>query len=100
LLLPRPADSVDGGKRIRALSWCAACRSTNASSRAASDVDQLVRLERDVFQASAAARRERPVARVLPQVALREMLLAFREGGNARPDVAHHHIQRGTPLGA
>src|SRR6267142_2326755 len=35
--------------------------------RAASDVDQLVRLDRDVFQASAELR-ERPVARVLPQV--------------------------------
>jgi segregation and condensation protein A len=52
-----------------------------------------VRLDRDVFQASAELR-ERPVARVLPQVTLREMLLAFRDVATRAQMFAHHHIQR------
>jgi segregation and condensation protein A len=52
-----------------------------------------VRLERDVFQASAELR-ERPVTRVLPQVTLREMLLAFHEVATRAQMYAHHHIQR------
>jgi len=92
MLLPRPADSAMV-RRTRAPSWCAACRSTSVFKRAASDVDLLVRLDRDVFQASAELR-ERPVARVLPHVALREMLLAFRDVATRAQMFAHHHIQR------
>ena len=61
--------------------------------RAAEDVDQLARLERDVFQASAELR-ERPVVRALPQVTLREMLLAFRDVATRSQMFAHLHVQR------
>jgi len=60
---------------------------------AAADVDSLARLERDVWQASAEMR-DRPVAQVLPQVTLREMLLAFREVATRAQMYAHHHVQR------
>ena len=61
--------------------------------RAASDVDQLARLERDVFQASAELR-DRPVTQALPQVTLREMMLAFREVATRSQMFAHLHVQR------
>jgi segregation and condensation protein A len=92
MLLPRPAGSADGEEDPRA-ELVRRLQEYERFKRAASDVDQLVRLERDVFQASAELR-ERPVARVLPQVALREMLLAFREVATRAQMFAHHHIQR------
>jgi len=52
-----------------------------------------VRLDRDVFQASAELR-DRPVSRAVPQVTLREMLLAFREVATRSQMFAHLHVQR------
>ena len=92
MLLPRPgvAEGEEDDPRaelVRRLQEYARFK------RAALDVDQLVRLERDVWQASAEMR-ERPVARVLPQVTLREMLLAFRDVAARSQMFARHHVQR------
>jgi segregation and condensation protein A len=92
MLLPRPADAADGEEDPRA-ELVRRLQEYERFKRAASDVDQLVRLERDVFQASAELR-DRPVARVLPQVTLREMLLAFREVATRAQMFAHLHVQR------
>jgi segregation and condensation protein A len=92
MLLPRPAGTTDGEADPRA-ELVRRLQEYERFKRAANDVDQLVRLERDVFQASAELR-ERPVARVLPQVTLREMLLAFRDVATRAQLFAHHHIQR------
>ena len=61
--------------------------------RAAADIDELPRLERDVWQASAPLQ-ERPAVRSLPQVTLREMLLAFKEVALRAEMFAHHHVRR------
>jgi len=61
--------------------------------RAAEDVDRLPRLERDVFQASAELV-ERRVVRILPEVTLQEMLLAFKDVVQRAAMFAHHHVQR------
>ena len=61
--------------------------------RAAEDVDRLPRLERDVFQASAEVV-ERRVVKILPQVTLQEMLLAFKDVVQRAAMFAHHHVQR------
>ena len=61
--------------------------------RAAEDVDRLPRLERDVFQATAEVV-ERRVVRILPQVTLQEMLLAFKDVVQRAAMFAHHHVQR------
>ena len=92
MLLPRPLGSSDSEEDPRA-ELVRRLREYERFKRAATDVDQLVRLERDVFQASAELR-DRPVARVLPQVTLREMLLAFREVATRSQMFAHHHVQR------
>ena len=92
MLLPRPAGAADDEQDPRA-ELVRRLQQYERFKRAASDVDQLVRLERDVFQASAELR-DRPVARVPPQVTLREMLLAFREVATRSQMFAHLHVQR------
>ena len=92
MLLPRPASSAEGEEDPRA-ELVRRLQEYERFKRAASDVDVLPRLERDVFQASAELR-DRPVARVLPQVTLREMLLAFRDVATRSQMFAHHHVQR------
>ncbi len=61
--------------------------------RAAEGLDSLPRLERDVFAAGAEFA-DRKVVRLLPQVQLREMLLAFQEVVQRAELFAHHHVQR------
>jgi len=61
--------------------------------RAAADMDRLPRLERDVFQTSAEFT-DRKVVKILPEVTLREMLLAFKDVVQRASMFAHHHIQR------
>jgi segregation and condensation protein A len=61
--------------------------------RAAEDIDRLPRMERDTVAVSAELV-ERKVVRILPQVTLQEMLVAFKSV-LARADMfAHHHIRR------
>ena len=60
--------------------------------RAAENIDALPRLERDVYAASAVA--DRRVVQLLPQVQLREMLLAFQEVVQRAELFAHHRVQR------
>ena len=93
MLLPRPPSRPRTARRIRAPSWCGACRSTSASSAPREGIDALPRLERDVWSASAELR-ERQVVRALPQVTLQEMLLAFKDVVARSEMFAHHHIQR------
>jgi segregation and condensation protein A len=92
MLLPRPAGAEAGEEDPRA-ELVRRLQEYERFKRAASDVDQLVRLERDVFQASAGLR-ERVVVRALPQVTLREMLLAFRDVATRSQMYAHLHVQR------
>jgi len=61
--------------------------------RAAADIDELPRLERDVWQASAELR-DRPPARIVPQVTLQEMLLAFTDVAVRAAMFARHHVRR------
>ncbi len=61
--------------------------------RAAEGIDTLPRLERDVWPASAELK-DRKVVRLLPQITLQEMLVAFKEVVVRAEMFAHHHIQR------
>jgi segregation and condensation protein A len=61
--------------------------------RAAEGIDQIPRLDRDTWVASADLV-ERKLAKIPPQVTLQEMLAAFQDV-LARSDMfAHHHVQR------
>jgi len=61
--------------------------------QAAGDIDALERLERDVVPAGAEATDRRVVTK-LPDIALKELLIAFREAVGRSDLFAHHHIQR------
>jgi segregation and condensation protein A len=61
--------------------------------RAAENIDQMPRLERDTWIASAELV-DRKVVRIAPQVTLQEMLLAFQDVLSRNDMFAHHHVQR------
>jgi segregation and condensation protein A len=61
--------------------------------RAAETLDNLPRLERDVWSATAELK-DRQVVRLLPQITLQEMLVAFKEVVVRAELFAHHHVER------
>lgn len=61
--------------------------------QAAVDLEDVPRLERDFFQATADAS-ERTVVTRLPDLTLKELLLAFRDVLTRAEMLAHHHIRR------
>jgi len=93
MLLPRPPS--DGGEveddpraeLVRRL------QQYERFKKAAEDIDLLPRLERDVFVAEAELT-ERRVQKVLPDVTLKEMLMAFKEVIQRASMFAHHQVQR------
>jgi segregation and condensation protein A len=60
---------------------------------AAEDIDGLKRLERDTWPATAEVV-EFKVVKMLPEVTLQEMLLAFKDVIQRAAMFAHHHVQR------
>ena len=93
MLLPRPA-SADGQEEedpraelVRRL------QEYERFKKAAEDIDRLTRLERDTLPASAELV-ERKVVRILPQVTLQEMLIAFKDVLARAEMFAHHHVAR------
>jgi segregation and condensation protein A len=63
--------------------------------QAAEDIDRLPRLERDVHPALAELT-HRQVVRILPEVALQEMLVAFKDVVQRATMFAHLHVRRET----
>jgi segregation and condensation protein A len=63
--------------------------------RAAEDIDQLSRIDRDVFPAVAELT-HRQVVRMLPEIALQEMLVAFKDVVQRATMFASLHVQRET----
>lgn len=63
--------------------------------RAAESIDSLPRIERDVYQATADVL-ERPIVTRLPDLTLKEMILAFRDVLVRADMYAHLHMQRET----
>jgi segregation and condensation protein A len=61
--------------------------------KAAEDIDKLQRMERDTVAASAELV-ERKIVKIVPEVTLQEMLLAFRDVVARSNMFAHHHVQR------
>jgi segregation and condensation protein A len=61
--------------------------------QAAQDIDLMPRLERDTWIGSAGFD-DRRVVKVLPEITLKEMLLAFKDVAVRAEMFAHHHIHR------
>ena len=92
MLLPRPRLDQDGEQDPRA-ELVRRLQEYERFKRAAAGIDTLPRLERDVWPTSAELK-ERQLLRALPQIALQEMLLAFKDVVVRAQMFAHHHIQR------
>jgi segregation and condensation protein A len=92
MLLPRPRLAEDSEEDPRA-ELVRRLQEYERFKRAAEQIDELPRLERDVWSVSAELR-ERRVVRTLPQITLQELLTAFKEVVARSEMFAHHHIQR------
>ena len=92
MLLPRPRLDQDGEEDPRA-ELVRRLQEYERFKRAAAGIDTLPRLERDVWPTGAELK-ERQLLRALPQIALQEMLLAFKDVVVRAQMFAHHHIQR------
>src|SRR5579862_7499069 len=93
MLLPRPKVDPNGNEEDPRAELVRRLQEYERFKRAAEDIDTLPRLERDVWTASAELK-DRKVVRLLPQVTLQEMLVAFKEVVVRSEMFAHHHIQR------
>jgi segregation and condensation protein A len=93
MLLPRPKVAEDGNEEDPRAELVRRLQEYERFKRAAESIDALPRLERDVWTTSAELK-DRKVVRLLPQVTLQEMLLAFKDVVVRSEMFAHHHIQR------
>ena len=92
MLLPRP-QTAEGEEDDPRAELVRRLQEYERYKRAAEDMDGLARLERDVFQASAEVVEKR-VVKVLPEITLQEMLLAFKDVVQRAAMFAHLHVQR------
>jgi segregation and condensation protein A len=93
MLLPRPPSDAGGDEDDPRAELVRRLQEYERFKRAALDIDELPRVERDVFQASAELV-ERRVVRHLPAVTLQEMLVSLKDVLARAEMFAHHHVQR------
>ena len=92
MLLPRVGDADDEEADPRA-ELVRRLQEYERYKQAATDLDMIPRLERETHQASAEMT-ERTVVTRLPDLTLKELLLAFRDVLTRAEMLAHHHITR------
>jgi segregation and condensation protein A len=92
MLLPRPAAAGDEEADPRA-ELVRRLQEYERFKRAAIDIEELHRIDRDTFPASAELV-DRRVVRLQPNVSLQEMLVALRDVLGRAEMFAHHHISR------
>jgi len=92
MLLPRPTAAGDEEADPRA-ELVRRLQEYERFKRAAMDIEELHRVDRDTFPASAELV-ERRVVRLQPNVSLQEMLVALKDVMGRAEMFAHHHISR------
>ncbi len=92
MLLPRP-ETVDEEEEDPRAELVRRLQEYERYKKAAEDIDELPRLERDVFVATADAP-ERKVTEKLPDVTLKELLLAFHDVLKRAEMFSNLHMQR------
>ena len=93
MLLPRATEQGDGEDADPRAELLRRLQEYERFKGAAENIDRIPRLERDTWVATVEPETRRPT-RTLPQVALQEMILAFRDVVARAEMFAHHHIQR------
>ncbi len=92
MLLPRPAAEVGADEADPRAELIRRLQEYERFKAAAENLDELPRLERDSFQATAEVA-ERRVVRAVPNVLLQEMLVALKDVMVRAEMFAHHHIR-------
>ncbi|MCZ8132632.1 MAG: ScpA family protein [Steroidobacteraceae bacterium] len=93
MLLPRPASEAAAEEEDPRAELVRRLQEYERYKKAAEDIDRLPRLERDTWTAGAELV-ERKVVKLVPEVTLQEMLLAFKDVIQRASMFAHHHVQR------
>ena len=93
MLLPRAVDPNAGEEGDPRADLVRRLQEYERFKSAAESIDRIPRLERDTWVGSADLT-ERKSSRPLPQIAMQEMLLAFRDVVQRSEMFAHHHIRR------
>jgi segregation and condensation protein A len=93
MLLPRAVDPNAGEESDPRADLVRRLQEYERFKTAAESIDRMPRMDRDTWVAGAEMG-ERKSSRPLPQVAMQEMLLAFRDVVQRAEMFAHHHIRR------
>ena len=93
MLLPRAVDPNAGEEGDPRADLVRRLQEYERFKSAAESIDRIPRMDRDTWVAGAEMG-ERKSSRPLPQVAMQEMLLAFRDVVQRAEMFAHHHVQR------
>src|SRR5262245_52729148 len=93
MLLPRATDPNAGEEIDPRADLVRRLQEYERFKSAAENIDRIPRMDRDTWIGSADLT-ERKSSRPLPQVAMQEMLLAFRDVVLRAEMFAHHHVQR------
>jgi segregation and condensation protein A len=93
MLLPRAVDPNAGEESDPRADLVRRLQEYERFKTAAESIDRIPRIDRDTWVASADLT-ERKSSRPLPQIAMQEMLLAFRDVVLRAEMFAHHHIRR------
>ena len=93
MLLPRPQSDTGSEEDDPRAELVRRLQEYERFKQAATDLDELHRVERDVFPATAELV-ERRVVKMLPTVTMQEMLVALKDVMGRAEMFAHHHVQR------
>ena len=93
MLLPRATDPNAGEEIDPRADLVRRLQEYERFKSAAESIDRIPRMDRDTWVGNAELG-ERKSSRPLPQVAMQEMLLAFRDVVQRAEMFAHHHVQR------
>lgn len=93
MLLPRPNDADGQEEDDPRAELVRRLQEYERFKKAAEDIDRLTRMERDTLPASADLV-ERKVVKILPQISLQEMLVAFKDVLSRAEMFSHHHVNR------
>jgi segregation and condensation protein A len=93
MLLPRATDPNAGEESDPRADLVRRLQEYERFKTAAESIDRIPRLDRDTWVANAELG-ERKSSRPLPQIAMQDLLLAFRDVVQRAEMFAHHHVQR------
>lgn len=93
MLLPRAAPQGEGLEEDPRAELIRRLQEYERFKSAAQSLDMIPRLERDTWVASAEFS-DRRVIRALPEITLKELLIAFKDVATRSEMFAHHHIHR------